>query len=113
MFVTKFRQIASSVIQNNQIKSAVKSRDFFWRQTIDIFGNNPNENVIFKYSIFPVGNLEIHTKLRKNIFIHVKHQSSMISREKLSTDTMATKIMLIACGSFNPPTPMHFRMFGK
>ena len=21
--------------------------------------------------------------------------------------------MLIACGSFNPPTPMHFRMFGK
>lgn len=26
---------------------------------------------------------------------------------------MATKIMLIACGSFNPCTPMHFRMFGK
>jgi len=24
---------------------------------------------------------------------------------------MATKIMLIACGSYNPPTPMHFRMF--
>ena len=24
---------------------------------------------------------------------------------------MATKVMLIACGSFNPCTPMHFRMF--
>ncbi|CRK90022.1 CLUMA_CG003747, isoform A [Clunio marinus] len=24
---------------------------------------------------------------------------------------MAAKIMLIACGSFSPPTPMHFRMF--
>lgn len=26
---------------------------------------------------------------------------------------MSTKIMLIACGSFNPPTPMHLRMFGE
>ncbi|XP_050100172.1 nicotinamide/nicotinic acid mononucleotide adenylyltransferase 1 isoform X2 [Anopheles aquasalis] len=25
--------------------------------------------------------------------------------------TSSTKIMLIACGSFSPPTPMHFRMF--
>uniref|UniRef100_A0A1Q3FV90 Nicotinamide-nucleotide adenylyltransferase n=1 Tax=Culex tarsalis TaxID=7177 RepID=A0A1Q3FV90_CULTA len=25
--------------------------------------------------------------------------------------TAPTKIMLIACGSFNPPTPMHFRLF--
>lgn len=27
--------------------------------------------------------------------------------------TAPTKIMLIACGSFNPCTPMHFRMFGN
>lgn len=27
--------------------------------------------------------------------------------------TSPSKIMLIACGSFSPPTPMHFRMFGK
>lgn len=23
------------------------------------------------------------------------------------------KILLLACGSFNPPTPMHLRMFGE
>lgn len=27
--------------------------------------------------------------------------------------TSPNKILFIACGSFNPPTPMHFRMFGK
>ena len=32
---------------------------------------------------------------------------------KINTAKMTTKIMLIACGSFNPPTPMHLRMFGK
>lgn len=26
---------------------------------------------------------------------------------------MTENIVLIACGTFNPPTPMHFRMFGK
>jgi len=24
-----------------------------------------------------------------------------------------TKVVLLACGSFNPPTNMHLRMFGK
>lgn len=24
-----------------------------------------------------------------------------------------TNVMFMACGSFNPPTHMHFRMFGK
>lgn len=40
-------------------------------------------------------------------------KSSSISREIQSTAAMSTKIMLIACGSFNPPTPMHLRMFGE
>lgn len=26
---------------------------------------------------------------------------------------MSENIIFIACGSFNPPTPMHFRMFGE
>lgn len=33
--------------------------------------------------------------------------------ENKLTTKMTNKIMLIACGSYNPPTPMHLRMFGK
>lgn len=31
----------------------------------------------------------------------------------LNSSTTRPKIVLIACGSFSPPTLMHFRMFGK
>lgn len=37
--------------------------------------------------------------------INFQHNSSIIK--------MAQKIILFACGSFNPPTSMHLRMFGE
>lgn len=51
----------------------------------------------------------------KNLIFSVSlaAKSCSISREARTTAAMSTKIMLIACGSFNPPTPMHLRMFGK
>ena len=30
-----------------------------------------------------------------------------------TSNRLLPRIVLIACGSFSPPTPMHFRMFGK
>lgn len=33
--------------------------------------------------------------------------------ERKSCSDMPENIVFIACGSYNPPTPMHFRMFGQ
>lgn len=41
----------------------------------------------------------------KNVIFSVKSISAGIK--------MLPKVILIACGSFSPPTPMHFRMFGE
>lgn len=30
-----------------------------------------------------------------------------------TTNRLLPRIVLIACGSFSPPTPMHLRMFGE
>lgn len=38
---------------------------------------------------------------------------SQMKPEIITKMTSPSKIMLIACGSFCPPTPMHLRMFGK
>lgn len=44
-----------------------------------------------------------HNRPSEKSELHVCKQTTMSS---------PTKIMLLACGSFNPPTPMHLRMFG-
>lgn len=35
------------------------------------------------------------------------------SQASLEKDDAKEKVILIACGSFNPPTLMHLRMFGE
>ncbi|XP_069962171.1 nicotinamide/nicotinic acid mononucleotide adenylyltransferase 3 isoform X2 [Bactrocera oleae] len=37
--------------------------------------------------------------------------STIIEDEQMNNQRMLPRIVLIACGSFSPPTPMHFRMF--
>ncbi|XP_039959342.1 nicotinamide/nicotinic acid mononucleotide adenylyltransferase 3-like isoform X3 [Bactrocera tryoni] len=37
--------------------------------------------------------------------------STIIEDEQMNNQRVLPRIVLIACGSFSPPTPMHFRMF--
>ncbi|XP_054747860.1 nicotinamide/nicotinic acid mononucleotide adenylyltransferase 3 isoform X2 [Anastrepha obliqua] len=37
--------------------------------------------------------------------------STLIEDEQMNNQRLLPRIALIACGSFSPPTPMHFRMF--
>lgn len=68
MFLTKFSKIASSLNENNQMKSALKSRNFFWRKTIEIYDKKTQRICQFQIFQFPCWKSQDSHEIAKKYF---------------------------------------------